>query len=247
MSIAFYTFQPSLNDFLLPKRRNTLVSFNFENRVSVKDSIESLGVPHTEVEAVVVNGKAMDFGYLLENDDQLTVYGFFDTLPSIPLVALRPPLPAERRFVLDTHLGQLADYLRMFGFDTLYRNDYADDELARISSQEGRILLTRDKGLLKRGIVVHGYFVRETNPQRQMVEIVRRFDLADYIEPLRRCIRCNGVLQSVSKAEIAARLEPQTSQFYDEFSVCTSCDQIYWKGTHYQGMRQFITDVLGQK
>jgi uncharacterized protein with PIN domain len=150
------------------------------------------------------------------------------------------------RFVLDTHLGQLAAYLRMLGFDTLYRNDYSDDELARISSQEQRILLTRDRGLLKRGIVVYGYYVRETDPQRQVVEILRRYQLAAATAPLRRCIRCNGLLHTVPKADVADRIAPKTHDFFEEFSICAACDQIYWKGSHYEKMRQFIESLLGQ-
>jgi uncharacterized protein with PIN domain len=147
--------------------------------------------------------------------------------------------------VLDTHLGQLAAYLRMLGFDTLYRNDYPDDELARIASQEQRILLTRDRGLLKRGIIVYGYYVRETDPRRQMVEILRRYQLDGVIAPFRRCIRCNGPLRAVQKADIADRLAPKTREFYQEFSMCAACDQIYWKGSHYERMRQFIEGLLG--
>jgi uncharacterized protein with PIN domain len=132
----------------------------------------------------------------------------------------------------------------MLGFDTLYRNDYDDEELAKISSEEQRILLTRDKGLLKRAIVTYGYFVRETNPPKQVVEIMHRYNLVEAITPLQRCINCNGQLQPVSKEEISSRLEPKTLQFFDEFRLCSSCDQIYWKGTHYQSMRQFISEVL---
>jgi uncharacterized protein with PIN domain len=164
--------------------------------------------------------------------------------PNLPLAPLRPPFPAEPRFVLDTHLGQLAAYLRMLGFDTLYRNDYPDEELARISSAEQRILLTRDRGLLKRGIVTYGRYVRATDPQRQVAEVVRHYQLAAAIVPLRRCIRCNGRLRTVPKEQIGERLAPKTREYYDEFSACEACDQIYWKGAHYERMRAFIEQVL---
>jgi uncharacterized protein with PIN domain len=141
-------------------------------------------------------------------------------------------------------LGQLAAYLRMLGFDTFYRNDYSDEELAQISSEQGRILLTRDRGLLKRGIVTYGRYVRATDPQRQIAEVVRHYRLATAIAPLRRCIRCNGLLHAVRKEQISDRLAPKTREYYDEFSACEACDQIYWKGTHYQRMRAFIEQVL---
>src|SRR5262249_3911232 len=244
MSRAVFIFHAELNDFLPRARRNITFTHDFHDRVSIKDMIESLGVPHTEVAAIVVNGGRVDFSYIVQDGDRLDVYP-----ASIPIahaaLLLRPALPGEARFVLDTHLGQLTAYLRMIGFDTLYRNDYSDDELARISSQQERILLTRDRGLLKRGIVIHGYYVRETDPQRQGVEIVRRYDLAGAITPLRRCIRCNGVLHAVQKAEVASRLAPKTYEFFDEFSKCAACDQVYWKGSHYEHMRQFIENLLG--
>jgi uncharacterized protein with PIN domain len=244
MSQATFCFHAELNDFLLPGRRAALFEHAFAGRVSIKDMIESLGVPHTEVEAILVGGRPVDFAYLVQDGDQVAVYPA-STLPSNqPLAPLRPPRPAEPRFVLDTHLGQLAAYLRMLGFDKLYRNDYPDEELARISSEDERILLTRDRGLLKRGIVTYGRYVRETDPQRQVAEVVRRYRLAATIAPLRRCIRCNGLLHTVHKEQISDRLAPKTREYYDEFSVCEVCDQIYWKGTHYQHMRVFIEQVL---
>jgi uncharacterized protein len=245
MSQATFHFHAELNDFLPAARRHMPFAHSFAGRVAVKDMIESLGVPHTEVAAVVVGERAVDFAYLVQDGDRIMVYPAFTQPTGVVAVALRPPIPVEPSFVLDTHLGQLAAYLRMLGFDTLYRNDYADDELARVSSDERRILLTRDRGLLKRGIVTHGYFVRETNPRRQVAEVLRRYQIAGAITPLRRCIRCNGVLRPVSKAEIGARLEPKTRAYYHEFSICTACDQIYWKGSHYERIRQFIDNVIG--
>ena len=244
MARAILHFHAELNDFLSRRRRDRAIEHAFEGRVSIKDMIESLGVPHTEGVAIVVNAGPVDFAYIVQDGDRVDV--FPESTPALitPPLALRPPISAEPRFVLDTHLGQLAAYLRMLGFDTLYRNDYADDELARTSSQERRILLTRDRGLLKRGIVVHGYYVRETDPQRQVVEILRRYKLASAITPMRRCIRCNGLLHTVQKADVLDRIEPKTRAYFDEFSACATCDQIYWKGSHYEQMRQFIENVL---
>jgi uncharacterized protein len=247
MSQATFSFHAELNDFLPLGRRAAPFDHAFAGRVSIKDMIEALGVPHTEVEAILVGGQSVDFAYLVRDGDQVAVYPASALPPNLSRVPLRPPHPAEPRFVLDTHLGQLAAYLRMLGFDTLYRNDYPDEELARISSEEGRILLTRDRGLLKRSIVTHGRYVRETDPQRQVAEVMRHYRLAAAIAPLRRCIRCNGRLHTVRKEQISDRLAPKTREYYDEFSACEVCDQIYWKGTHYQRMRAFIEQVLAVK
>jgi len=171
MSEAEFHFQGELKDLLAPAHRGAAVTYRFAGRVSIKDAIESLGVPHTEIEAIVVGSTGVDFAYIVRDGDRVEV---FPSPAPTTHAGLRPPFPGQPRFVLDTHLGQLASYLRMLGFDTLYRNDYPDEELARIASQEQRILLTRDRGLLKRSIVTYGRYVRATDPQLQVVEIVRR-------------------------------------------------------------------------
>ena len=243
MSSATVRFHGELNDFLTRLRRGATLSYTFGGRVSIKDVVESLGVPHPEIEALFASGSPVDFGYIIRDQEAIEAYP--RNLPTgINYCSLRPALPTPYRFVLDTHLGTLASHLRMLGFDTLYRNDYDDDELACIADVEMRILLTRDIGLLKRGRVVFGYFVRETNPQRQVIELAERYELRPFIQSLQRCTRCNGLLQPVSKADIAERLAPKTRDYYTEFSLCESCGQIYWKGSHYERMQQFINTVL---
>jgi len=246
MSSAIFRFYAELNDFMPPARRGQRFIHNFRGRVSIKDMIESLGVPHTEVTAIVVNGRSQDFSYLVRDGDQIAVYPISAVASVAPYVPLRPPISGAPRFILDTHLGQLASYLRLLGFDTLYRNDYEDSELADIASAEGRILLTRDRGLLKRGILTHGYYMRETNPQRQVAELLRRYKLGPAIKPLHRCIRCNGLLRPIAKEQISDRLEPRTREHYNQFSICANCGQIYWKGSHYQKLQRFVQSVLRQ-
>jgi uncharacterized protein with PIN domain len=244
MPRASFRFYAELNDFLPPKRKQVTFEYDFNGHETVKHLLESLGVPHTEVDLILVNGVSVDFSYRVSEGDQVSVYPIFESLDVTPLVHLRPQPLREPRFILDNHLGKLATYLRMLGFDTLYRNDYQDDELAQISSQERRTLLTRDQGLLKRSLVTHGYWVREKNPRQQVIEVVRRFDLAGLVQPFRRCMRCNGVLQVVSKEEVIERLEPKTKQYYDEFHICPDCNQVYWKGSHFKRMERFIDSVL---
>lgn len=243
---AYFRFYAELNDFLPLEKRQRTFGHTFELSASVKDMIESLGVPHTEVDLILVNDQSVDFSYLVQAGDRISVYPVFESIDIAPLVRVRPEPLRESRFILDVHLGRLATYLRMLGFDTLYRNDYADAELARISSSEGRILLTRDRGLLKRSEVTHGYCLRTTNPRQQLLEVLRRFDLFDSVKPMRRCLRCNSVLQPVDKAAIGDRLPPKTRQYYDEFHYCQVCDRVYWKGSHYRRMQQFIEDLLQQ-
>ena len=141
------------------------------------------------------------------------------------------------RFVLDVHLGRLAAYLRMMGFDSLYRNNYDDSTLANISADEQRTLLTCDRQLLMRKQVTHGYFVRSRQPQQQLFEVLSRFDLFDKKKPFTRCMHCNGITQPVNKQEIEARLQAETKKYYNEFFQCEDCNKIYWKGSHYLKMQ----------
>jgi uncharacterized protein len=241
-SVRFYS---GLNDFLPPESRGQAVSYSFEVSGSVKDMIEALGVPHTEVDFILANGGSVDFSYQVQNGDRIAVYPAFQSIDIARQQHLRPNFPVEKRFILDGHLGRLAAYLRMLGFDVLYRNDFSDDELAQISSSEERILLTRDQGLLKRNIVTHGYWVRATLPRQQVVEVVNYFGLVPEFVPFRRCVHCNSLLQTVSKDAILHRLQPETRQHYNEFYICPACDRIYWKGSHYQRMRKFIEKIRG--
>jgi uncharacterized protein with PIN domain len=244
MMIARFRFYAELNDLLPPRRRQVEFPYCILGNPSVKDAIEALGIPHTEVDLILVNGRSVDFTYRLRDGDRVSVYPVFESVDITPLVRLRPAPLREARFILDTHLGRLAGYLRMLGLDTLYDNTYTDDELARISSEEKRILLTKDRGLLKRAVVTHGYCVRSTHPREKLIEVLRRFDLLQLVKPFSRCMRCNGLLEEVAKEEILEALPPKVRDAYEGFRRCRECNQVYWRGTHYERMRQFLDHVL---
>ncbi|HEV2124370.1 MAG TPA: Mut7-C RNAse domain-containing protein, partial [Chloroflexota bacterium] len=201
-------------------------------------------VPHTEVDLLLVNGESMDFAYQVQQGDRISVYPPFRTLDVSSVSHVRPPALDEMRFVLDAHLGTLASHLRMLGFDTLYRNDYDDSTLATISAGERRILLTRDRGLLKRRQVEYGYHVWATDPDQQVVEVLRRYRLFDAVAPFRRCMRCNALLERVEKAAVEHLLEPKTRLYYDEFARCAACDRVYWKGSHFEKMQRLVARWL---
>ena len=247
MAKADFRFYAELNYFLPPSKKQVTFAHFFQEHPSIKDTIESLGVPHPEVKSIVVNGKSVDFSYQVQDGDTIGVYPLSQSPDIAPIISLQPQPLAVARFVLDIHLGKLANSLRMLGFDTLYRNDYGDEELAYISSSQERILLTRDLRLLMRSIVTYGYYVRSTNPQRQIVEVLSRFDLLKSVTPFQRCIRCNGSLESVSKESIIEQLPPLVRQDVDKFHRCIECRQIYWKGTHVEKMQEWIDDVLNSQ
>jgi len=238
MNNAGFRFYAQLNDFLAPERARNGIQHRFEGHPAIKDVIEALGVPHTEVRRIVVNGETVDFGYHLQDGDRVSVYPAFIS-PEFSDAGADEP-----RFILDVHLGKLASYLRLLGFDTLYQNNFDDPDLARISSDEGRILLTRDLGLLKRSLVTQGYFVRNTDPPQQLVEIMRHYSLNQPPRPFLRCLHCNGLLAAVDKESIADRLPPRTRLHFDEFHICLSCQKLYWKGSHFQNLQTFLEKTL---
>ena len=226
-------FYEELNDFLAPARRKVEFSHDFDRRASVKDMIESFGVPHTEVDIILVNGDSVDFSYIVQDGDRLSIYPVFESLDVSPLVRLRPAPLRSPAFVLDSNLGRLARYLRLLGFDCLYQNDYGDETVASLADREQRIVLTRDRALLQRKIITRGYFVREVRPRLQVKEVLARFDLYRRVAPFSRCVRCNGDLQTVDKQTIEDQLEPKTRQYFENFRICTACGQIYWQGSHH--------------
>ena len=209
---------------------------------SVKDAIESCGVPHTEVDVVAVEGGSVDFTHRLSDGAAVDVYG---RGVGTGLRSRVGPQPLPARFTLDVHLGRLAGRLRLLGFDAAYRNDVDDAALAAQSVRERRWLLTRDRGLLMRAMVSHGYLLRSTDPAQQVHEVIRRFDLSAQVEPLTRCARCNGPLAPVAKHDIDHRLEPGTRREQDTFKRCQDCGQLYWRGSHAAAIDTFVSDVTG--
>lgn len=233
-------FYEELNDFLPPQRRKREFTHRFKGQPSIKDLIEALGVPHTEIELILVNSQSVDFNYQVQNHDRISVYPMFEALDIRSELKIRPEPLRRIKFVLDCHLGKLAKYLRMAGFDTLYEKDYQDLEIAQISRQKKRILLTRDRDLLKRRIIDHGHYVHHTQPQQQLREIIRHFNLDKQLKPFTRCIHCNGKLVVVDKNQIDAQLEPRTRRYYQHFKQCQKCRQIYWRGSHFDNMQKLL-------
>ena len=228
MNMADFRFLGRLNDFLSGEQREHTIRVEFRGRQSIKHLVESLGVPHPEIGRVQINGQERSLDTITQDEDRVEVH------------PIQNGCPIEPRFVLDGHLGRLAAYLRMLGFDCLYRNDYEDQELAEILQREERILLTRDRRLLMRKAVVHGYCPRSLDSLTQLTEVIRCFALLKRIAPFHRCLRCNHPLETVPKEAVFDRLEPLTRLYFDEFRICPSCQQIYWKGSHYERMQEIV-------
>jgi len=221
-----------------------VVSFHPQRRTSIKDLIESFGIPHPEIEKIAVNGKEVDFAYIVENSIRIDVFpisaysNFFK--PSL----LRPNPLDFHRFVVDINVAKLASKLRQLGFDTLLPRNFDDTGLAAIAGCQRRILLTRDCNLLKRKIVEFGHLVRAASPNEQLVEIIKLFGLKDKIKPYSRCFQCNGLLDPVAKEDILPLLEPLTKKYYNVFHRCIDCKKIYWSGSHREKMDEILQVIL---
>ena len=233
-------FYQRLNDFLPAGFRFSTLERTLCGRSSIKDMIESLGVPHPEVFFILVNGQPQNWEYIVRDQDRISVYPQFEWIDIQSVNAIAVPSLHEYRFVLDVHLGRLALLLRLAGFDSVYRNDFQDEELAKISHEQNRMLLTRDRMLLNRSIVSYGYYIRSTNPAEQFKEVVERFGLWHRMKPFQRCPACNGILISVNKDSIRNRLPGNTARYYNDFQECPDCRKVYWKGSHYRKVNAWI-------
>ncbi len=240
---ANFRFYEELNDFLSTAKKKSLFSYNFEGSPSVKDAVGAIGVPHTEIDLILVNGKSVDFSHRLQNEDIISVYPVFESMDISNVTHLREKPLRESKFILDVHLGKLARYLRMIGFDTLYENNYEDSKIVKIAKDEKRIILTRDVELLKIKTITHGYWVRSKDPVKQLNEIVLRFDLFSNIKTFYRCITCNGIIKKTTKESVLDKLQPKTKLYYNDFYQCISCEKVYWKGSHYYKMKSFINNL----
>ena len=240
MATAIVRCYEELNDFLPADRRKRDIQINFRAPAPVRHVIESLGVPHTEVELILVNGVSVDLEARLADGDRVTLYPVFEALDVSPLVRLRERPLRRPRFLVDAHLGRLARYLRMLGFDTLYRNDLGDPLMVRLAEQERRILLTRDRALLMHRGLTHGCYLRERKPRAQLAEVVRRLDLPAALQPFTRCMVCNGPLGRVPKEGVLEKIPPRVRERFDEYRQCAACGKVYWCGSHFDRMRSII-------
>ena len=234
MKTARFEFDSSLQPLLQRDLREHPVELPFQGPQSVKHLIESLRIPHTEIGPLSANGGSIGLEYIVDDGDRIEVRP----------VALTD-LTEEPRFVLDGHLGRLASHLRMLGLDCLYDNAYEDDELVRISVEERRILLTRDRLLLMHKVIRQGYLLRSLNSTEQLYEVVQRYGLLKWVKPFQRCMNCNHLLEPVAKEMVLEKLEPLTRKYYDDFKICPACDQVYWKGSHYEKMLRVIESLSG--
>lgn len=238
MVTASFRFYEELNDFIAPERRRRDFDLDCAVAASLKHVIEAVGVPHTEVELILVNGVSVGFEQRLQPGDRVSVYPKFESFDIGPLLRLRCQPLRVTRFIADAHLGGLARLLRMAGFDTVYDNHFDDAEIERLAGSDGRIVLTRDRDLLKRRSITHGCYVHALKPAAQLVEILARLDLTARVQPLSLCLECNAPLRSVDKTQVIDTLPPNVRRGQQRFSTCNVCQRVFWEGSHWQHMRE---------
>lgn len=246
-----FRFYAYLNDFIKVDSVKNLELIDercylhhYRGRQTIKDRIESIGIPHPEVALILKNGSAVNFSYLVQPGDFFAVYPYFYNFELTAENMLLKEYPGKPSFILDVHLGRLARYLRRFNFDTAYRNDYGDQEIADQAEKEKRIILSRDLGLLMRKKVKWAKFIWNDDPKKQLKEVFERFNLAEYYEGEEsRCVNCNSKLIEVDKEEIIDRLEPKTKKYYEDFRYCPQCDKIYWRGSHYRKTEELLSKL----
>jgi hypothetical protein len=242
-----FRFYEELNDFLPEERRKRDFAIEIDRSRSVKDAIESAGVPHTEVDLILVDGRSVDFMHLLRGGERVAVYPMFESLDITPLVRLRPLPLRDPRFVADGHLGKLARHLRMAGFDTLWSSEWDDDAIVNVSVVQKRTILTRDKGMLRRGDVERGYFVRAITSDAQLAEVLRALQLEGSLAPFTRCRECNTLLEDVPREAVLERLPEKVREAYTRFKRCPGCERVYWEGTHFARMRALLSGIDGER
>lgn len=237
-----FRFYEELNDFLPPAARKRTVHYRFRGDATVKNVIEALGVPHTQVDLILVDGASVRFSHRLHGGERVSVYPTFERFDITPLIRLRPAPLRIPKFIVDVHLGTLARYLRLLGFDTAYDRQSEDRTLVRLSVAERRILLTRDVALLKHKVLTHACFVHDSQPEQQLREVVTALDLTGKMKPFSRCMACNGKLRKVARRNIAGLVSAGVLATTQRFARCNGCGRVYWSGSHAQSLSRIVAD-----
>lgn len=239
-----FRFYEELNDFLPKHRRKTDFEATFKGKRSIKDMIEALGVPHTEIDLILVNGNSVDFNYIFQDEDRVSVYPVFESLNITNVTRLRKIPLRRNKFIADINLGDIVKYMRVLGLDLYYDPLLSTREIIEISKRENRVILTKSRKLLKFKDVSHGIFIRPGTTTEQIRRIIDFLDIKDKIKPFSRCLRCNTLLNIVLKEKIIDRIPPKTKEFCNEYVQCRSCNKIYWKGTHFIDMEKVVRQIL---
>lgn len=243
MNRVRFRFYEELNDYLPEELRKGWIESSAEPGTSVGEKIASFGIPLEEIDLVLINQQSESFEYILQEEDRISVYPVFESFDISQVSKLRDKPLREHSFICDVHLGRLCKYLRMLGFDTSYLNNYTPQQIIEISNLEKRVILSKNIQLTRHKEVTRAYWVRSAEPKEQLKDLIFGLDILKLAQPLTRCLNCNSELKIIKKEAIINRLEERTAKYYTEFFRCPLCDQIYWKGSHYESMLEFIHQI----
>ena len=241
MNQVYFRFYEELNDYLPEKKHKVWFEYSFLGAIFIKDAIESMSVPLNEIDLILVNQQSKGFEYVLQDGDRISVYPVFELFDLTGFSRVRGKPLRNPTFICDVHLGRLCKYLRMLGLDTIYSNRYSPEEIVEISEIEKRIILSRSRKLISQKEVARAYWIRSSDPLEQVKDLILKLDLSTHINPLIRCMNCNNKLVPVEKNEILHLLHDRTAKYFGEFFNCPTCNQIYWKGSHFENMLNFIS------
>ena len=236
-----------LNDFLPPNRVFVIFPLSLPPHSLLKDIANKIGIPTSLIDLILVNNKPVPLSYHVEENDRVAFYPVFETFDISSVTIVRDNPLRQPKFILDVHLGKLAHHLRMFGFDTLYQNNLTKESFIAISRNENRILLSRSKSLLTNETLTRTHLIKNTDPCLQLFEVLEWFDLYSLASPFTRCIECNSTLHLVEKEEVLPYIPQKVKDWCNEYQACSSCDRIYWKGSHYQHMNMFVQNILNKR
>jgi uncharacterized protein with PIN domain len=240
---AVLRFYAELNDCVPASQRQRDLEIPLSTPLDVRALLAKLGVLPDVVELVLVNGASSSLDHPVRDGDRVSLYPTFEAFDVTPLLQIRDAPLRRIVFVADAHLGRLARYLRLLGFDTLFENDPGDEALVRIAAEEGRVLLSRDRALLRRRAVTHGLRVPATRPREQLRYILERLDLFRLVRPFTRCMVCNGRLSAADKRTLGDRVPSRVRVVFDDFWRCSDCGRIYWQGSHYDRLSHFVDQM----
>ncbi len=240
---SYFRFYEELNDFLPIKWKKKSFAYSFSGITSIKNTIEAIGVPHAEIDLILVDGKSVGFDFIIKGGENISVYPVFESFDISHVTRLRSKPLRNTKFIVDVNLGKLAQKLRLLGFDATFKNDYDDNDIVADAVKEKRIILTRDIGVLKHSAVTHGCFIRNDDPKKQLTEIIERLQLQNSFKPFSRCSVCNSQMKPVEKDKVRDKLHSDTLEMYDEFWQCTGCNKVYWEGSHYDRIVEWIDRI----
>ena len=240
---VYLLFHKDLQTLLPGKRAAKVLKYALTRRASLKDIIESQGIPHTEVAQILLKKKELGFGFNPVGGEEIDILPFSDEISVFTSTMLRSQPFCSLKFMVDINARKLARNLRIIGIDTTMVPVARLVEIGSIATSQQRILITRNRELLKCNTVIHGHLLRSENHVIQLQEVVKRYKLKPHIKPYTRCTICNGDLRSTTKQAVYQRLEPLTRKYFNTFKLCKDCEKVYWQGSHHDQMQQLVTEV----